>query len=308
MEINGTPVLDTFAEAFPTWVSRVVITAATMGWATRAAVEATGFATSKIGCSCEAGIERPLESDETPDGRPGISILICSEKKNMKSVVAARISQCILPAPTASAFDGLPDAPYRFHTRMHYFGDRYEERCMVGGRRCWKIPVMEGEYVGEERFGTVKGIAGGNFLVMGRDQRSALVAAEAAMEKMTGLIGVITSFAGGIVASGSKVGCTNYRFPMPASTNHLLCPTLKGLIGDSLVPDGVKSVYEIVLNGIDETAIRNAMRAGILAATETGAVLYIGASNFDGRLGQYRIHLHDLFRQPSVADSGSREL
>ena len=296
MEINGTGILDTFAEAFPVWLSRVIITAVTQEWAYRAAVEATGFATSRIGCACEAGIERNLSSDETPDGRPGVSILICADKKNMQSNVAGRISQCILPAPTASAFDGLPDAASRFYTRMHYFGDRYEERCMVGGRRCWKIPVMEGYYVGEERFGTVKGIAGGNFLVMGKDQRSALSGAVAAIEKITGTKGVITSFASGIVASGSKVGCSNYRFPMPASTSHLFCPALKGRIAGSLVPDGVASIYEIVLNGIDEPSIKNAMRTGIRAAAETGTVMYIGASNFDGNLGPYRLFLRELFR------------
>ena len=296
MEINSTRILDTFAEAFPIWLSRVIITAATREWAYRAAVEATGFATSKIGCPCEAGIERYLPKEETPDGRPGVSILICAEKKNMKSNVAGRISQCILPAPTTSAFDGLPDAASRFHIRMHYFGDQYEERCMVGSRSCWKIPVMEGEYVGEERFGTVRGIAGGNFLIMGKDRQSALTGAEAAMETITGMPGVITSFAGGIVGSGSKVGCKNYRFPMPASTSHRWCPALKDRIPDSLVPDGVASIYEIVLNGIDEPSIQNAMRSGILAATETGCIMYIGASNFEGKLGQYRLSLHDLFR------------
>lgn len=296
MEINGTAILDTFAEAFPVWLSRVIITAATQEWAYRAAVEATGFATSRIGCPCEAGIERHLAPEETPDGRPGVAILICAEKKNMRSVVASRVSQCVLPAPTASAFDGFPDADFRFHIRMHYFGDRYEERCTVGKRTCWKIPVMEGDYVGEERFGTVKGIAGGNFLVMGRDQPSALSGAVAAAEKIRGTAGVITSFAGGIVASGSKVGCSNYRFPMPASTNHLWCPGLKDRIKGSLVPDGVGSVYEVVLNGTGETAVRDAMRTGIRAAAETGAVLYIGASNFDGKLGQYRLFLHELFR------------
>lgn len=296
MEINGTVILDTFAEAFPVWLSRIIITAATQEWAYRAANEATGFASSRIGCPCEAGIERSLDPQETPDGRPGVSILICAEKKNMRSNVTGRISQCILPAPTASAFDGLSDAASRFYIRMHYFGDRYEERCVVSGRRCWRIPVMEGEYVGEERFGTKKGIAGGNFLVMGKDQQSALSGAGAAVKKITGMQGVITSFAGGIVASGSKVGCKNYRFPMPASTNDLWCPTLKGRIPGSLVPDGVASVYEIVLNGIDETSIRDAMKAGIVAATETGAVMYIGASNFEGQLGQYRIYLHELFR------------
>jgi formylmethanofuran--tetrahydromethanopterin N-formyltransferase len=296
VEINGTIILDTFAEAFPVWLSRVIITAASPAWAEKAALEATGFATSKIGCPCEAGIERPLTPNETPDGRPGIAILICAEKKNMKPNVAARVSQCILPAPTASAYDGFPDAPVRFSLRMHYFGDRYEERCTVGGRRCWKIPVMEGDYVGEERFGTVKGVAGGNFLVMGKDQHSALAGAESAMDAIRGTPGVITSFAGGIVASGSKVGCRNYPFPMPASTNHLFCPTLKGKIRDSLVPDAVSSIYEIVLNGVDEASVKKAMLSGIRAAAQSGTVSHIGASNFDGKLGQYRFPLHDLFR------------
>jgi formylmethanofuran--tetrahydromethanopterin N-formyltransferase len=296
MEINGTEILDTFAEAFPVWLSRVIITAATREWAYTAAAVATGFATSKIGCPCEAGIEREFTGQETPDGRQGVSILICAEKKNMKTNVAARVSQCVLPAPTASAFDGLPDASSRFGIRMHYFGDSYEERCMVGGRKCWRIPVMEGDYVGEERFGTVRGIAGGNFLVMGVDQRSALSAATAAAGAIAGMNGIINSFAGGIVASGSKVGCNNYRFPMPASTSHVYCPTLKKKIPDSRLPDGVGSVYEIVINGIDEAAVRNAMKTGIQAAAESGRASHIGASNFDGKLGQYRFYLHELFR------------
>jgi formylmethanofuran--tetrahydromethanopterin N-formyltransferase len=295
MEINSTIILDTFAEAFSVWLSRIIITASTKEWAHKAAVEATGFATSKILCPCEAGIECSLPETETPDGRAGVSVLVCAEKKNMKANVAARISQCILPAPTASAFDGFPDAEFRFHTRMHYFGDTYEEQCMVGDRKCWKIPVMEGDYIGEERFGIVKGIAGGNFLVMGKDRRSALSGAEAAVSAISETKGVIMSFAGGIVGSGSKVGCRNYRFPMPASTNHPWCPTLKGKIGDSKVPDGVMSVYEIVLNGIDEASVKGAMKAGIVAAAETGHVMYIGASNFDGKLGQYKLYLHDLF-------------
>jgi formylmethanofuran--tetrahydromethanopterin N-formyltransferase len=297
MELNGAVILDTYAEAFPVWITRVIITAASREWAHRAAMEATGFATSRIGCPCEAGIEGYLSSDETPDGREGVSILVCSEKKNLKANVASRVAQCILPTPTASAFDGFPLAGARFYTRMHYFGDSYEERCTIGGRRCWRIPTMEGEYIGEERFGAVPGIAGGNFLVMGRDRASALAGAEAAARAVADLRGVITSFPGGIVASGSKVGCRNYRFPMPASTNHPLCPSLKGRIEGSLVPEGVGSIYEIVVNGVDEESVKGAMKKGIGAATGTGRVLFIGASNFDGRLGPYRFFLRELFRE-----------
>lgn len=295
MELNGAVILDTYAEAFPVWISRVIITAESREWAHRAATEAAGFASSRIGCPCEAGIEGELSPAETPDGREGVSILVCSEKKNLKANVAARVGQCVLPTPTASAFDGFPEAKSRFYTRMHYFGDSFEERCTIGGRRCWRIPVMEGEYVGEERFGAVPGIAGGNFLVMGRDRPPALAAAEAASGAIAGTGGAIMSFPGGVVRSGSKVGCRNYRFPMPASTNHPLCPTLKGRIKGSLVPDGVGSIYEIVINGVDEATVKGAMRKGIEAATETGKVLFIGASNFGGKLGPYRFRLHELF-------------
>ena len=295
MERNGITIIDTFAEAFPIWISRVIVTADTRELAYAAAAEATGFATSKIYCPCEAGIEGIM--DDTPDGRAGVSILISAEKKQMRSHVSDRISQCILPAPTASAYDGLPDAHDRFYTRMHYFGDGYEERCMIGTRQCWRIPVMEGEYIGEERYGTVKGIAGGNFLVMGDNRDQTLAAAQAGVEAIEPIQDVIMSFAGGIVGSGSKVGCNNYRFPMPASTNHLLCPTLKGKLEGSQVPDSVNTIYEVVINGIGEDAIRSAMRAGIEAATAQGGILAIGASNFDGRLGPHRFRLHDLFEE-----------
>jgi len=294
MKLNGAEILDTYAEAFPVWLSRVIITAASREWARRAAVEATGFATSRIGCPCEAGIEGYLAPGETPDGREGVSILVCAEKKYLKVNVSSRIAQCILPTPTASAFDGFPGTEARFFTRMHYFGDSYEERCTVGGRGCWRIPTMEGEYVGEERFGAVHGIAGGNFLVMGPNRPAALAGAEAASGAIAGIKGVIASFPGGIVASGSKVGSRNYRFPMPASTNHPLCPTLKGRIEGSLVPDGVRSIYEIVINGVDEASVKGAMRGGIEAATGTGRVLFIGASNFGGKLGPYQFWLRDL--------------
>lgn len=295
MEIAGTTILDSFAEAFPVWISRVIITGE-REWAHAAAVAATGFASSRIGCPCEAGIEREFLPGETPDGRTGISFLICGEKKQMKRHVSARISQCVLPVPTVSAFDGLPDAHDRFYLRMHYFGDGYEERCMVGGRRCWRIPVMQGDYVGEERFGTVKGIAGGNFLVMGKDRRSALAAATAGAAAIRGMPDVIMSFPGGVVAAGSKVAAKNYRFPMPATTNHAFCPALRGKVSDTQVPEGVAAVYELVINGIDERAVAAAMKAGILAAAGTGRAMYIGASNFGGRLGQHRISLHGLFR------------
>ncbi|MDO9325378.1 MAG: formylmethanofuran--tetrahydromethanopterin N-formyltransferase, partial [Methanoregula sp.] len=218
MEINGVTIDNEFAEAFPTWVCRVIITAVTMEWAKKAATEATGFATSAIGCPCEAGIELELDASQTPDGRPGVSILICAGKKKIKDQVVERLAECVLTAPTTAVFNGITDSEEKIQVKLHFFGDGYEYQKEVGGRKCWVIPIMEGEYIGEEEFGIVKGVAGGNFFVMAENQMAALMGAQASVDAIAKVPGTITSFPGGIVASGSKVGSLKYKF-MPASTN-----------------------------------------------------------------------------------------
>jgi formylmethanofuran--tetrahydromethanopterin N-formyltransferase len=294
MEYNGVTIDDEYAEAFPTWVSRIIITAVTEDWAYRAANEATGFATSAIGCPCEAGIEGFLSGDETPDGRPGVAILICAGKKKLKEQVVERLAECVLTAPTTAVFDGLPEAEERIAVKLHFFGDGYEYQKEVGGRKCWAIPIMNGEYIGEEDFGIVKGVAGGNFFVMGENQMAALMGAQAAVDAIAGVGGVITSFPGGIVASGSKVGSKKYKF-MPASTNEKYCPTLREKIEDTKVPEGVKAIYEIVIDGLDEDCVKEAMAEGVRAACMVPGVVFISAGNFGGNLGPFKFNLADLF-------------
>ncbi len=297
MELNGVPIDDTYAEAFPTWVARPIITAVTEEWAYKAAVEAVGFATSTIGCPAEAGIDCFVSPDETPDGRPGYAILICASKKKLKEQVVERLAECILTAPTTAVFDGLADVvaevQEKLPVKLHFFGDGYEEKREVGGRTVWAIPIMEGEYIGEEEFGAIKGVAGGNFFIMGENQMAALVAAQAAVDAISGVPGVITPFPGGIVASGSKVGSKKYKF-MGASTNEAYCPTLKDKVEDSKVPDGVKAIYEIVIDGVDEDAIKAAMADGIRAATKVPGVRFISAGNFGGSLGPFKFELSDV--------------
>jgi formylmethanofuran--tetrahydromethanopterin N-formyltransferase len=293
MELNGVPIDNTYAEAFPTWICRVIITAVTEEWAYKSATEATGFATSAIGCPCEAGIEGVLSPDETPDGRPGISILICAGKKKLKEQVVERLAECVLTSATTAVFDGLPQAAEKIAVKLHFFGDGYEYQKEVGGRKCWVIPIMEGEYIGEEEFGIVKGVAGGNFFVMGENQMAALMGAQAAVDAISAVCGVITSFPGGVVASGSKVGSKKYKF-MPASTNEQYCPTLREKVADSKVPKGIGSVYEIVIDGLDENCIAEAMAKGIRAAVKVPGVKFISAGNFGGSLGPYKFELHKI--------------
>ncbi len=296
MFVNGVEVEDTFCEAFDVYVSRVVITAYNHCLAEIAAKEACGFATSMIMCPAEAGVEKTLGFEETPDGRAGISILIShTSKKALKNQLIARIGQCVLTAPTANAFDGLESAEDRFDigNKLRYFGDGYEREVEVNGRKCWAIPVMEGEFVVENDFGVVRGVAGGNVFIMGVNQPSALSAAMAGVNAVKEMEGVITPFPGGIVASGSKVGANRYRF-LKATTNEKYVPSLRGVV-DSEVPEGVGAVYEIVINGLSEEVVAEAIRRCILAATRIPGVVKITAGNYGGKLGKYRIYLKDLF-------------
>jgi len=292
MELNGVPIEDEYAEAFPNWACRVVITAINEKWVIKAATEATGFATSAIGCPCEAGIERILDPSETPDGRPGVAVMFfAGGKKKLKEQVVERLAECVLTSPTTAVFDGMPEAEERIDVKLHFFGDGYEFQTEVGGRKCWAIPIMNGNYIGEESFGIVKGIAGGNFFIMGESVPAALMAAEAAVDAIAKEAGTICSFP--VVASGSKVGSNKYKF-MVATTNEKYCPTIRDKVADTKVPEGVKAVYEIVIDGVDEAAIKAATKAGIEAATKIDGILLITAGNFGGNLGPFKFVLKDI--------------
>jgi formylmethanofuran--tetrahydromethanopterin N-formyltransferase len=294
MKINGVAIEDTFAEAFTMRVARLVITGRTLGWAREAAVKLTGFATSVIGCKCEAGIERELSDTETPDGRPGVSVLFLTmDKASLPEQLIVRVGQTVLTCPTTACFDGLPDAPDRLPVgkALRVFGDGFQASKLIGGKRYWRIPVMEGEFLIEETFGMLKGVGGGNFLILARDADTALAAAEAAVAAMTGAPGVILPFPGGVVRSGSKVGSKRYR-NMIATTNDAFDPTLKA-VTPSRLPEAVNSVLEIVLDGIDGPSIEAAMRAGIRAACRPG-VESITAGNYGGKLGPHHFYLRKI--------------
>jgi formylmethanofuran--tetrahydromethanopterin N-formyltransferase len=294
VNIRGVAIEDTFAEAFTMRVARVVITARSPRWVREAALKMTGFATSVIGCKCEAGIERELAPDETPDGRPGASVLLLTMSKDDLPVrLIERIGQTVLTCPTTACFDGLPEAPDRIGvgSALRLFGDGFQGSKMVGGRRFWRIPVMEGEFLVEEKFGLQKGIGGGNFLILATSADAALAAAEAAVDAMAGVPGVILPFPGGVVRSGSKVGSRRTK-GMIASTNDAYCPTLRAVTATAL-PDSVNSVLEIVLDGVDAPAISRAMRAGIDAACRDGVVA-ITAGNYGGKLGPHHFHLRQI--------------
>jgi len=291
--MNGVEIEDTFAEGFKMWGARLIITALNAGWAHTAAQVTTGFATSVIGCGCEAGIEGPLEPDQTPDGRPGVSVLFfVSSSKSMENLLLLRIGQGVMTCPTTACYNGLAgEAQFKLGGGLRYFGDGFQTSKLIAGRRLWRIPVMEGEFVIDETFGMSKGVGGGNFLILGESVEATLAATEAAVAAMQHVPAVILPFPGGIVRSGSKVG-SRYKF-LSASTNTAYCPTLRAQV-DSALPEGANSVLEVVIDGLSEKAVRQAMRAGIEAACQPG-IVRITAGNYGGKLGQFQIHLRELW-------------
>jgi len=301
VNLRGVLIEDTFAEAFTMRAARILITGATPRWVTAAALKLTGFATSVIGCKCEAGIERELGPTETPDGRPGVSVLFMTmSKDDMSKRLIERVGQTVLTCPTTACFDGLPDAPDRVGvgSSLRYFGDGFQASKVIAGERFWRIPVMEGEFLVQEKFGMLKAVGGGNFLILARSAEAALAAAEAAVDAMAGMTGVFLPFPGGVVRSGSKVGSRRSK-TMIASTNDAFCPTLR-VVTKSDLPDGVNSVLEIVINGIDAPAIARAMRAGIDAACRDG-VLAISAGNYGGKLGPHHFYLRKIMAEGAPA-------
>ncbi|MBT3506063.1 MAG: formylmethanofuran--tetrahydromethanopterin N-formyltransferase [Piscirickettsiaceae bacterium] len=296
MIINGVTIDETFAEAFPMKATRLIITAHNAKWAMISAQAFTGFATSVIACGCEAGIERELDGSETPDGRPGVAVLIFAMGgKGLAKQVETRAGQCVLTSPTSALFSGLEgEKEMALGQNLRFFGDGFQISKVIDGKRYWRIPVMDGEFLTEEKTGVAAAVGGGNFLVLAESQGQALAACEAAIVEMKKIPNVIMPFPGGVVRSGSKVG-SKYK-ALNASTNDAFCPTLKGQTKSEL-PSECESVMEIVIDGLTKEDIDKAMKVGIQAVCDLGAeagIHRISAGNYGGKLGPFHFHLQEI--------------
>jgi len=295
LQLNGVEVVDTFAEAFGMTAARLVVTAESAAWALEAARASTGYAASVIGCDAEAGLERELSSNETPDGRPGVSLLFFAFSRDaLQKALVNRVAQCVLTCPTTAVFNGLsidPARSIRLGGNLRFFGDGWQISKLLDDRRFWRVPVMDGEFLCEDVFGTAKGVAGGNLIILAESQSAGLRAAELAVAAARAVPGVLLPFPGGVVRSGSKVG-SKYK-ALKASTNEAYCPTLRGVVKSEL-PEGVNAVYELVIDGLDLAAVERATWEAMLAASRAPGVRQFTAGNYGGKLGPFHIHLRQL--------------
>lgn len=301
--------------------SRIVVTAINERWIDAAIREFSGYGSSVIGCDAEVGLEKRIPPAETIDGRPGASLLVFGFTNDaVQAAITNRTGQCLMTCPTTAVFNGLRaeelDTPRvgafgngstpKIETvplgkHLRFFGDGFQKSKLIGGRRFWRIPVMDGEFVVEDTLGVAKGVAGGNFLILANDQLLGLSAAERAVDAIADLDNVITPFPGGVVRSGSKVG-SRYA-ALKASTSDAFCPTLRGRV-ETALSENVNCVYEIVIDGTDFESVAAAIRMGILAAAGPGVVA-ISAGNYGGKLGKYHFHLINLFEtESSIRSTG----
>lgn len=293
LQLGPTRIVDTFAEAFGMRYARLIVTAYDKHWLDAAVREFTGYASSVIACDAEAGVERYLSPDETPDGRVGAALLVFGFSTDaLAKVVPNRTGQCLMTCATTAVYNGLADAPERvaLGKQLRYFGDGFQKSKLLAGRRYWRVPVMDGEFLVEDTIGVAKGVGGGNLILQATTLEAALAAARRAVEAVATLPGVITPFPGGIARSGSKVG-SRYK-KLSASTADAYCPTLRGRTDTKLDP-AAQAALEIVLDGTDETSVGRAMQAAMHAAAGENMVA-ITAGNYGGKLGKYHFHLHKL--------------
>jgi formylmethanofuran--tetrahydromethanopterin N-formyltransferase len=302
MNIGPTLIVDTFAEAFRMRYARLIVSAIDDYWLDAATRELCGYGSSVIQCDAEIAVERKLAPDESPDGRPAAAVLAFGfSTEGLAKALPKRVGQCVMTCPTTAVYDGLPatDEPGEEQERVplgkhiRFFGDGFQKSKKPTTRRYWRIPVMDGEFVVEDTIGVQKGVAGGNIILQGVSQRVALDSARRVVGSLAPMANVITPFPGGVVRSGSKVG-SRYK-GMIASTNDAFCPTLRGRVETELVPEA-QCVYEIVMNGTDETAVAEAMRASLHAAAGEG-IPAISAGNYGGKLGKFHFRLRELLAE-----------
>jgi formylmethanofuran--tetrahydromethanopterin N-formyltransferase len=294
---------DTYAEAFEGIFCRVTVTADDEHTLRRAAENSTATPSVVIG-RVEGGVEKWLSESETPDQRKGALLQfwgainreapLAESLKKFETEVSYRIRQDILVKPFTAVFDALPDAEGKLDmmARVGHCGDGYEWVEKRHGREVIVVPLMVPDFVIERYLGYARGIMGANFWVMCKTKEAVKTAGEKALEAIRQVGGVVTPF--DVCSAGSK---PETQFPaIGPTTNHPYCSSLKPKLGSaSLVPQGVRYVPEIVINGVSMEAVKQAMKAGIDAVLKVAGVVRVSAGNYGGKLGEFKIQLRELF-------------
>lgn len=304
LRAGGVPVADDYSETFTATMAAVLLTGPSEAIVREAAYETKGLGRSATQPPCEATIVREVPASDTPDSRPGVLLAMFDRKAaTLQECLALRLRKGAMPYPQTAVFDGLPASLAGDETLdlagtvVQRFADGFDTTESLGERELMILPRMDGPMRVERRFRTLAAVTGGMFLIYGRDDGvldAALAATDIAHTANQTDIDEAGRFTTAkCAASGSKVGGINLT-DMVATTNHRCCPSLRDRIDDSQLPPEVSRVYEIIVSGPTEAAVRRSMRAGIARAAESGSVVAIGTANYGGKLGSGQIPLRDL--------------
>lgn len=293
---------DTYAEAFGGIFCRVIVTADDERILHRAAEDATATPSVVIG-RVEGGVEKWLSEEETPDHRVGAVLQFwgglnpkkrfSDSLRKFETEFSYRIRQDILVKPFTAVFDALSNAEGKLDmmTRVGHCGDGYEWVETRHGREVIVVPLMVPDFIIERYLGYSRGVMGANFWVMCRTKEAMQKAGEKALEAIHRTKGVVTPF--DVCSAGSK---PETRYPIIGpTTNHSYCPSLRPKLGKALmVPEDVRYIPEIVINGVSMEAVKAATKNGIEAVISIDGVVRVSAGNYGGKLGEFKINLREL--------------
>lgn len=322
-KIDRGKVEDTFAEAFPGLYIRLLITAE-RGTTPEdksapeieydelrlAAYRSTATPSIVVG-RVEAGIEKWLTKKQTPDKREGVIVQFwgrfdekedtTKQAEKFYKEMSIRIRQDVLSVPTTRVFD-LSDTGegtqkggivIDAEERIGKCGGGHEWFSKNDSKEIINIPLMMGYDFQIDRHLTCGiGVSGANIWLLCDSIEGGRKAGRKAISAINRVEGVITPFY--TCPSGSAA--EDYP-PIGPPTNYLYCPTLRDkLKGLSRIPQGIKSIPEIVINGVTLAAVKKAMKASLESVVGMDEVIRVSAGNYEGKLGKYKIHLRELLK------------
>ena len=297
-------IVDTYCEAFEGLVVQLMVTAQDAEFLTRAVNAFTALPSTVFG-DAEGGIVRWLTEKESFDGRLGAIVQLWVTGTGKKATakfydqLGRRVRQGILIVPTTAVFDyypGITELKFNMMNNVGHCGDGYEWKVEKFNRKLINIPIMMGyDFTIEENISYAKGVMGGNLWLFCDSIESGIKIGRKAVKILAELDNVCTTF--DVCSAGSKPVPPDAKYPeIGPSTNHPFCPSLKDKLSSEefQVPAEVKSIPEIIFNGINLNDVKLAMQKTIEGISDIDGLLKISAGNYGGILGKYKIYLREL--------------
>jgi formylmethanofuran--tetrahydromethanopterin N-formyltransferase len=299
LELNGVEVENTYVEVNELLSGQILVTSITKEIALRNTRQMSGALVTSA--PIEGIVGGFVPASETPDARPGFYLLLRGnsdmkpsnhEQRETFGKVFTNHLRMAPHLPTCAIYDGVSKNGALFRVNagdtIRLWGDGFETEGKIAGRQVYRIPVMLGEFVTEKTFGVTTSFDGA-FEVFAENPSCALMATQIAAER------VVDEVKGAFASNlcGAKVGGVNYK-DQNATTTTFLCPTIRDKVKDTRVPEGVGTVIEYLVWGLDLQTLKEGLRISLETITEIPGVIGITVFNQEGLWGKHKIYLREL--------------